>query len=80
MLYFKKNSRGVYMHTIKLELDDTLYDDIVKKGIDIQSVMKETLKKLLYSQEYKIANDINQSIQDVKKGNSRPITEFFNEV
>jgi len=80
MLYFKKNSRGVYMHTIKLELDDTLYDDIVKKGIDIQAVMKETLKKLLYSQEYKIANDINQSIQDVKKGNSRPITEFFNEV
>jgi len=68
------------MHTIQLELDDTLYDDIVKKGIDIQAVVKDTLKKVLYSKEYKIANEINQSIQDVKAGNSKPISELFSEL
>ena len=50
------------MHTIHLELDDTLYDGIVKKGIDIQAVMKDSLKKVLYSKEHKIANDINQGL------------------
>lgn len=68
------------MHTIQLEVDDTLYNDIVKKGIDIQAVMKDTLKKALCSKEYKIANDINQSIQDVKAGNSKPISELFSEL
>ncbi len=68
------------MHTIQLELDDTLYDDIVKKGIDIQAVMKDTLKKALYSKEHKIANDISMSIQDVKAGNSKPISELFSEL
>ena len=68
------------MHTVKLELDDTLYNDIVKKGIDIQAVMKDTLKKALYAKEYKIANDINQSIQDVKADNSKPISELFSEL
>ncbi|RLA78806.1 MAG: hypothetical protein DRG78_14255 [Epsilonproteobacteria bacterium] len=68
------------MHTIQLELDDTLYDDIVKKGIDIQALVKDTLKKALYSKEHKIASDINQSIQDVKAGNSKPISELFSEL
>ncbi len=68
------------MHTVQLELDDTLYNDIVKKGIDIQAVMKDTLKKVLYSKEYKIATDISQSMQDVKKGNTKPISELFSEL
>ncbi len=68
------------MRTIQLELNDNFYNDIIKKGIDIQEVMKETLSKIAYSKEYKIANDINQSIQDVKAGNSKPISELFSEV
>ncbi len=68
------------MHTIQLQIEDSIYDDIVKKGIDIQDVMKDTLKKVLYSKEYKIANDINQSIKDVKAGNSKPISELFSEL
>ncbi|MEA1891094.1 MAG: hypothetical protein U9N33_00115 [Campylobacterota bacterium] len=68
------------MHTVQLELDDTLYNDIVKKGIDIQAVMKDTLKKALHSKEYKIANDINQSLQDIKDSKSRPLSELLSEV
>lgn len=68
------------MHTVQLELDDTLYNDIVKKGIDIQAVMKDTLKKALYSKEYKIANDINQSLTDIKDAKSRPLSELLSEV
>ena len=68
------------MHTVKLELDDTLYDDIVKKGIDIQEVMRDTLKKVIYSKEYKIANDINQSIKDVKNQNTKPVSELLSEL
>jgi len=68
------------MHTVKLELDDTLYDDIVKKGIDIQEVMRDTLKKVIYSKEYKIANDINQSIKDVKNQNTKPVSKLLSEL
>jgi len=68
------------MHTIKLELDDTLYEDVIKKGIDVQSELKKALHKIIYAKEYKIANDINQSLNDIKSANSRPLSELFNEV
>jgi hypothetical protein len=68
------------MHTIKLELDDTLYEDVIKKGIDVQSELKKALHKIIYAKEYKIANDINQSLNDIKSANSRPLAELFNEV
>jgi len=35
------------MHTIKLQLEDDVYDDIVKKGIDMQSKFKEFLHLLV---------------------------------
>ncbi len=54
------------MHTVQLELDDTLYNDIVKKGIDIQAVLKDTLKKALYPKEHKIAQDIKEALDEVK--------------
>ena len=68
------------MQTIQLELEDTLYADVVKKGIDIQAEFKKALYKVLYSKEYKIANDINQSFQDLKDGKSRPLDELLSEV
>jgi len=68
------------MHTIKLQVDDTIYDDIVKSGINIQEELKLALRRLIYKKEYKIANDISISIQDVKAGNSKPISELFSEV
>ncbi len=68
------------MHSIKLELDDTLYEDVIKKGIDVQSELKKALHKIIYAKEYKIANEINQSLNDIKSANSRPLSELFNEV
>ena len=68
------------MQTIKLELDDTLYDDIVKKGIDVQAELKKALQKIIYAKEYKIANDINESLKDIKEDNSRPLSELLSEV
>lgn len=68
------------MQTIQLELDDTLYDDIVKKGINIQEVMKETLKKALYSKEYAMAKDIHKSLQDVNNGTTKPVSELLSEL
>jgi len=68
------------MHTIKLQVDDTIYNEIIKSGINIQDELKKTLHKLVYSKEYKIADDINQSLQDIKDGKSRPLSELLSEV
>jgi len=68
------------MHTIKLQVDDTLYSEIVKNGINIQEELKNTLHKLIYKKEHKIANDINQSLQDIKNAKSRPVSELLSEV
>ena len=68
------------MHTIKLQVDDTIYNDIVKSGVNIQEELKLALHKLLYKKEYKIANEINESLQEMKQGKSRPISELLSEV
>ena len=68
------------MQTIKLQIEDSMYDDIVKKGIDIQDELKKVLHKLTYKKEYSIASDINQSLQDIKDNKSKPIAELFSEV
>ncbi len=68
------------MHTIKLQVDDTLYSEIVKNGINIQEELKNALHKLIYKKEHKVANDINQSLEDIKNAKSRPISELLSEV
>jgi hypothetical protein len=68
------------MHTIKLQVDDTIYNEILKSGVNIQEELKLALHKLVYKKEYQIASEINESIQDIKQGNSRPISELLREV
>ena len=68
------------MHTIKLQVNDTIYNDIVKSGINIQEELKNALHKLIYKKEYQIANDINISMQDLKNGKSKPLAELLSEV
>jgi len=68
------------MQTIKLQVDDIIYDDIIKSGINIQEELKLALQKLIYKKEYKIANEINESMQDMKQGKSRPLSELLSEV
>ncbi len=65
------------MHTIKLQVDDTIYNDIIKSGVNIQEELKNALHKLIYKTEHKIASDINQSMQDIKQGKSKPISELL---
>jgi hypothetical protein len=68
------------MHTIKLQVNDTIYDDIIKSGVNIQEELKLALHKLIYKKEHNIANDINQSLQDIKDAKSRPISELLSEI
>lgn len=68
------------MHTIKLELEDSMYNDMVKKGIDLQKELKGIVSKVIYPKEYKIAEDIKQSLEDVKNGKTRPVQDLLNEL
>ena len=68
------------MHTIQLQVEDNIYDDIIKSGINIQEELKVALHKLIYKKEHNIANDINQSLQDIKDGISRPLSELLSEI
>lgn len=78
MLQSHTNSyQRIFMHTIKLQVDDTIYNDIIKSGVNIQEELKNALHKLIYKTEHKIASDINQSMQDIKQGKSKPISELL---
>jgi len=68
------------MQTVKLELEDTLYQDMIKSGIDIQGELQRIIKKTIYHKEYKIANEINQGIEEVNAGKSKPIENLFSEL
>jgi hypothetical protein len=60
------------MQTIKVELEDSVYQDMLKSGIDIQGEFKKMLNKAIYHKEYKIANEISQGFKEVeqyKQGN-----------
>ena len=68
------------MQTIQVELEDTIYQDMLKNGIDIQDELKKMMKKAIYHKEHKIATEINQAINEVKNGKSRPIEDLFSEL
>lgn len=42
------------MKTIKLNLEDNVYQDILKSGIDIQSELKDMIKKLSIKKNTKL--------------------------
>ena len=68
------------MQTIELKLEDNLYNDIVKSGIDIQNELKSFLKKILYKKEQKMAADIYEGLKDVKKGNTKDLEMLLDEI
>ncbi|MEK6659040.1 MAG: hypothetical protein AABY36_05105 [Campylobacterota bacterium] len=55
------------MHTIHLQVEDNLYNEIVKKGINVQDELKLALNKILYKKEYQIADEIKQAFDEVKQ-------------
>jgi hypothetical protein len=68
------------MHTIQLEIEDNIYNDMIKRGINLQDELKGIVKKAIYKKEHKIANDIKQGLEDVNKGKTRPIQDLLNEL
>lgn len=68
------------MHTIHLQVEDNIYNELVNKGINIQDELKNALHKMLYKKEHKIADDINQAINEVKQGKTKPIQKLLNEL
>ena len=54
------------MQTLKLEIEDNLYQDILKSGLDIQTEFKKVLEKLIYHKEHKIANEINVGLAEIQ--------------
>jgi len=68
------------MQTINLQIEDTIYESIKKNGIDIKKELTMFIDKLVYSKEHKIADDINNSLEDVKNGKTKPLSELLNEV
>lgn len=68
------------MHTIHLQVEDNLYNELTQRGINIQDELKNALHKMLYKKEYQIADDINQALNEVKQGKSNPIQKLFSEL
>jgi len=68
------------MQTVKLEVEDSIYNDMLKSGINIQEEVNKVLKKTIYHKEHKIANDIVIGFEEIKQGKSRPIKDLFSEL
>ena len=68
------------MQTIHFQVEDSLYNEMIKKGINIQDELKLAFNKILYKKEYKIADEINQSINEVNQGKTQPIQKLFSEL
>ena len=68
------------MHTIKIELEDSLYENIVAKGIDIQSKIKEFIYETMDDGYPAISFEeakqrVSEAIEDYKTGKGR----YYNE-
>jgi hypothetical protein len=68
------------MQTIHFQVEDSLYNEMIKKGINIQDELKLAFNKILYKKEYQIADEINQSINEVNQGKTQPIQKLFSEL
>jgi len=68
------------MKTIKIDLEDNIYNEILKKGIDIQMELKKYIDKILYYKEYQMAKELQNSINDVKNNKTKDLNELLNEI
>jgi len=68
------------MHTIRLEIDDSIYDKVNSLGIDIKNEFNNFLENILYKKEKKIANEINLSLKEIKEGKTKSLNELLNEL
>ena len=68
------------MKTIQLNVEDNVYQDILKSGIDIQSELKDMIKKAIYKKEHKIANELAISLNDVAKRKTKSLQDLLDEI
>ena len=68
------------MQSIQIQVEDSFYQDMLKKNIDIQSELKKMMDKVIYSKEHKIANDIKQGINEIKQNKTKPIENLLSEI
>ncbi len=68
------------MHTIELQLEDSFYNDMMKRGVNLEEELKRIIKRTVYKREYQIAQDIQEGIKDIKANKTRPIEKLFNEI
>ena len=54
-----------FIQTIQIE--DNMYQEILKSGINVQSEFNKLLQKTIYHKEHKIANDIIIGLEEVKQ-------------
>lgn len=70
------------MHTIKLQVEDSLYNEIIKSGINIQEELKLALNRLIpkkndyiNSQQYKEDKKyFNNALDNIESGNEQLIS------
>jgi spore coat protein CotF len=54
------------MQTVKVEVEDSVYQDMLKRGVNIQDEIKKMMNKAIYRKEHKIANDILEGLKEVE--------------
>ena len=68
------------MHTIQIQLDDKIYDNILKLNIDIKKEFNNFLERVLYLKEKKIADEINLSLKEIKEGKTKSLNELLDKI
>jgi hypothetical protein len=66
------------MHTVQAQIQDDLYEDLVKRGIDIQAKFKEYLFSLTDDGYHSISLDeaktrVSKAVEDYKNGTMKTI-------
>lgn len=67
-----------FIQTIQIE--DNMYQEILKSGINVQSEFNKLLQKTIYHKEHKIANDIIIGLEEVKQGKTRPAQDLLTQL
>lgn len=68
------------MHTIQINIEDSLYEEFTKKGIDIKKEIEKNIHKFIYAKEYAIAQEIKEAIHEIKENKTIPINKLFDEI
>ena len=60
------------MHTIQIEIEEPLYKEIIKKGIDIKKELEENIRKIVYAKETKASL---QNLKEEKLGKLKKLKQ-----